>query len=303
MTTIQQHIDRIKEANKITNRKTLYAAGAGLIPFPIVDTATLLGVQLTMIQSIAKLYDIEFKEHIAKSLIGSLISSISSVSLVKLVPGIGTILGSATASLAGATGTYALGRVFTQHFDQGGTLLDFDPISSRAYFQKEYEAGHLFVSQQNLIDSTASDNNTAENDLSLVATKTEKELLLAETEQIYAVLLNLKETLDSLIAQQTATETKSVAAASINKVANFTMIEGIGPKIDEVLKAAGIYSMENLSKTKASKLQQILKDAEGNFNFADPTSWPKQAALAAAGKMGELKKWQDELIGGKIKSK
>ena len=138
MVKIQQHIERIKAANKITNRKTIYAAGAGLIPFPIIDTATLLGVQLTMIQSIANLYEIEFKKHIAKSLIGSLISSVSSVGLIKIIPGFGTVLGGATASVAGATATYALGRVFTQHFDQGGTLLDFDPISSREYFEKEY---------------------------------------------------------------------------------------------------------------------------------------------------------------------
>ena len=33
--------------------------------------------------------------------------------------------------------------------------------------------------------------------------------------------------------------------------------------------------------------------------MADPTTWPKQAKMAAAGDWDALKKWQDELDGGK----
>ena len=58
--TSQAGIDKsarlMSEAEDIIKRKTLYAAGAGLIPFPILDVATLLGVQLTMIRSLADLY-------------------------------------------------------------------------------------------------------------------------------------------------------------------------------------------------------------------------------------------------------
>ncbi|MCB9294770.1 MAG: hypothetical protein H6559_16855 [Lewinellaceae bacterium] len=45
-----------------------------------------------------------------------------------------------------AAAAYALGKVFTQHFDQGGTLLDFDPVKSREFFEKEFEVGRMFVS-------------------------------------------------------------------------------------------------------------------------------------------------------------
>ncbi len=135
-----------KEADRITKRKTLYAAGAGLLPFPVVDAAILLGIQLTMIQSISKLYNVEFKENLVKSIIGSLIGSIGAAGIMKAIPGLGTILGSLTTSATAAAATYALGKVFTQHFDQGGTLLDFDPVKSREYFEKEFEAGRMFVS-------------------------------------------------------------------------------------------------------------------------------------------------------------
>ena len=32
----------------------------------------------------------------------------------------------------------------------------------------------------------------------------------------------------------------------------------------------------------------------------NPTTWPQQSAMAGAGKWDELKKWQDELDGGKV---
>ena len=34
--------------------------------------------------------------------------------------------------------TYAIGKVFIQHFESGGTFLDFDPEKVRDYFTREY---------------------------------------------------------------------------------------------------------------------------------------------------------------------
>ena len=208
MVTKQQHQEILRKADALTNRKTLYAAGAGLIPFPIVDAVALLGIQMTMIQSIANLYKIEFKKHLTKSLIGSLLGSISGVALVKLIPGIGSTLGGAATSLTGAATTYAVGRVFTQHFDQGGTLLDFDPSASREYFQKELEASGLFLAQQDIVlEEDAIANETTTNGSSLpnnttanISTKvdTEKALLIEETNQLYKALEQLQEAMSTI---------------------------------------------------------------------------------------------------------
>ncbi|MFN0217081.1 MAG: YcjF family protein [Saprospiraceae bacterium] len=135
-----------QQADRIVKRHTLYAAGAGLLPFPILDAALLLGIQLTMIGSISKAYHVEFKENLVKSIVGSLVGSIGAASIIKAIPGVGSIIGSVTGAATGGSATYALGKVFTQHFDQGGTLLDFDPVKSREYFKKEFEAGRMFVS-------------------------------------------------------------------------------------------------------------------------------------------------------------
>ncbi|MFK7808643.1 MAG: 30S ribosomal protein S16 [Saprospiraceae bacterium] len=76
-------------------------------------------------------------------------------------------------------------------------------------------------------------------------------------------------------------------------------IEGIGPKIAETLNAGGINTFAELAASDADKIKGILDAAEGNFAAHDPKTWPAQAKMAADGKWDELKKWQDELDGGK----
>ena len=73
-------------------------------------------------------------------------------------------------------------------------------------------------------------------------------------------------------------------------------VEGIGPKIAETLAEAGITTFAQLAKTDAAKIAEIISDVRGN-HVTD--TWPAQAQLAADGKWDELKKWQDELDGGK----
>ncbi|MBN1372238.1 MAG: hypothetical protein JW987_09880 [Anaerolineaceae bacterium] len=75
------------------------------------------------------------------------------------------------------------------------------------------------------------------------------------------------------------------------------LIEGIGPKIDGLLKAAGISTFAELAATDVSRLRELLGD--GRFRIADPTTWPEQAALAAEGKLDELKALQDRLNAGR----
>lgn len=75
------------------------------------------------------------------------------------------------------------------------------------------------------------------------------------------------------------------------------LIEGIGPKIDALLKAAGISTFAQLAATDVSRLRELLGD--GRFRIADPTTWPEQAGLAAEGKLDELKALQDRLSAGR----
>ncbi|MFQ3238423.1 MAG: large subunit ribosomal protein L21 [Olleya marilimosa] len=86
------------------------------------------------------------------------------------------------------------------------------------------------------------------------------------------------------------------AAKATGKADDLKKVEGIGPKIAETLVEAGIATFAELAKTDAAKISEIIAGVRGN-HVTD--TWPAQAQLAADGKWDELKKWQDELDGGK----
>jgi predicted flap endonuclease-1-like 5' DNA nuclease len=77
------------------------------------------------------------------------------------------------------------------------------------------------------------------------------------------------------------------------------IVEGIGPKIEELYHKAGIKTWLQLSETPTSKSQAILDAAGENYAIHNPGTWAKQALLAYQGKWEELKDWQDTLDGGK----
>ncbi len=97
---------------------------------------------------------------------------------------------------------------------------------------------------------------------------------------------------DSVVPEPAVTEPEPVAQPDDLKV-----IEGIGPKITEVLNETGIYSFAHLAAMKLINLEVLLKEA--NIRIANPSTWAEQAALAAEGKWDELHKLQDELKGGR----
>jgi len=80
---------------------------------------------------------------------------------------------------------------------------------------------------------------------------------------------------------------------------NLRKIEGIGPAIERLLNDNGINTFAQLAATEVSALEAILSEAGSRFSVHRPDTWPRQAALAAAGQWDELKAWQDELDGGK----
>jgi small subunit ribosomal protein S1 len=76
-------------------------------------------------------------------------------------------------------------------------------------------------------------------------------------------------------------------------------IEGVGPKIAEILGAAGVDSFAKVADTSVDDLKTILESAGSRYKMFDPTTWPEQAKLAAAGDWDGLKALQGELSGGR----
>lgn len=77
------------------------------------------------------------------------------------------------------------------------------------------------------------------------------------------------------------------------------VIEGIGPKIEQLLKDAGINTWHDLAETDLERLQSILNDAGERYRIHDPSTWSQQALLAANHKWDDLRQMQDELKGGR----
>ena len=89
----------------------------------------------------------------------------------------------------------------------------------------------------------------------------------------------------------------AAAPAQPSRSEDLEVIEGIGPKIAGVLRAAGITTMAQLAATDVDRLKAILQ--EGEVRIGDPTTWPEQAALAAAGKWDEFDQLTAQLKGGR----
>ncbi len=101
---------------------------------PAVCRSALWGRSVRMIRKLARLYEVDFSEQRAKSIIGSLVgvgTAGSTMNLFRLLPGVGALATLATP----VASTYALGKVFTEHFESGGTFLTFDPERAKERYQ------------------------------------------------------------------------------------------------------------------------------------------------------------------------
>ncbi len=106
---------------------------------------------------------------------------------------------------------------------------------------------------------------------------------------------------DAVEEEVVENKTEDVKKEESGEADNLTKIEGIGPKIAELMKAENINTFADLANTDVDKLKEILAAAGGRYKSHDPSTWPQQAKLAAEGNWDELKKLQDELDGGRVK--
>jgi uncharacterized protein (DUF697 family) len=150
-----QHESAHESANDIVKDYALWSAGFGLVPLPLIDIAAITGTQVRMVSQLNKhyrdwhsdRYDTHFSHERVRTIIASLIGSSVPVaagtgigSLLKSIPVIGQALGLVTTPVFAWASTVAIGRVFIEHFESGGTLLDFDAEKMRHYYYRQFEA-------------------------------------------------------------------------------------------------------------------------------------------------------------------
>ncbi len=144
--------ERERHAHTIIRNHVLLSAAAGVIPVAFVDTAAVAVVQLRLLKELSDVYGVSFRADIGRSAVGTLLASVTPALLgggilgsaavnaaLRSVPVVGTVTRFATQPLFNAAFTYALGKVFQQHFASGGTFLTFDPEKVKTYFREKYD--------------------------------------------------------------------------------------------------------------------------------------------------------------------
>ena len=142
-----------------------WSMGAGLVPIPFLDLVAISGVQLKMVSELAKIYEVPFNENRGKSIIGALVGSLVPSSLacsvvgsaLKAIPAVGTIAGASAMALFSGAAAWALGKVFVQHFEAGGTFLDFNPEAVREYFRAQFDEGQKMAASMQSEQSHAAE--------------------------------------------------------------------------------------------------------------------------------------------------
>jgi len=149
MTIAPLSLSKQAQAEAIINKYVPWSMGAGFVPVPLLDVVALTGIQVKMLSEISAVYGVEFAENRGKSIVVSLLGGLGSTSLaagafgslIKSIPGVGMWIGAATLPVIGGAITFAVGKVFIQHFESGGTFLNFDSMEARKIFVQKFEEG------------------------------------------------------------------------------------------------------------------------------------------------------------------
>lgn len=148
--------DRPARAHELVNHHLGLSLGAGMIPVPLFDVVAISGIQLKLVADLSQLYEVPFARHRAQAIVLSLCGGIGSLSLatgivgslLKTLPGAGSLIGAATLPVTASALTYAVGHVFIKHFESGGTLLDFDAKVAQREFKRLVAEGRAAWSKR-----------------------------------------------------------------------------------------------------------------------------------------------------------
>ena len=153
---------RDRVASKLVDRFAVWSGVAGLVPIPVVDVLAVGGLQLQMLRRLSQIYNVEFSENRGKALIAALAgcmipatSGMGAASALKAVPIVNLLAAGFVMPVLSAGATYAIGKAFVQHFESGGTLLDFNPPDYREFVKAQKEMWESRVRNRGASSTTA----------------------------------------------------------------------------------------------------------------------------------------------------
>ncbi|MGK7929971.1 MAG: DUF697 domain-containing protein [Microcystaceae cyanobacterium] len=153
-------MSRRTEAEKIIRSHVLWAMGGGLIPIPFVDFAAVTAIQLEMLQQLARLYNVQYNQSTGKAFVSALTGTTIArlgASMLKVIPGVGSMLGGVSMSVMSGASTYAVGQVAIQLFSTKGSFMDLDLDVMKTAYEQAYEEGKSYVSDLEDQEEAAAD--------------------------------------------------------------------------------------------------------------------------------------------------
>lgn len=130
--------------------------------------------------------------------------------------------------------------------------------------------------------------------------KSQNELKLEEENA--KLITDLEACRKSMTAPQPVFDATAAQSAFGKKIRenDLKIVEGIGEKIESILKSQGILTWQQLAETSPARISEILlKEGGPSYRIHEPGTWPEQCLLASRGKWAELKDFQDKLQGGR----
>jgi uncharacterized protein (DUF697 family) len=153
---------RDQVASKLVDRFAVWSGVAGLVPLPVVDVLAVGGLQVQMLRRLSQIYDVEFSENRGKALIAALAgcmipatSGMGAASALKAIPVVNILAAGFVMPVLSAGATYAIGKAFIQHFESGGTLLDFNPPDYREFVKAQKEMWESRAGRRSASSTTA----------------------------------------------------------------------------------------------------------------------------------------------------
>ena len=153
--------DREQTASKLVDRFAIWSGVAGLVPLPVVDVLAVGGLQVQMLRRLSQIYNVDFSENRGKALIAALAgcmipatSGMGAASALKAIPVINILAAGFVMPVLSAGATFAIGKAFIQHFESGGTLLDFNPPDYREFVKAQKEMWESRVGRRSAANTT-----------------------------------------------------------------------------------------------------------------------------------------------------
>ncbi len=156
-----KHRYRITRVNKLVRNHSVLSAPMGAVPIPPLAMALILANNLTMLKRLSSIYDVKFSKDAGKAAISSFLAGCGTVSISgRLIWGLSTalpvaapVISMVTIPIFGAAATYAVGHLFIQHFESGGTFLTFDPEKVKGHYAKLFAEGEKRAEGEKLAEA------------------------------------------------------------------------------------------------------------------------------------------------------